>query len=243
VGVALETAGEHGEPLLRNADLAMYAAKGRGKGRYELYEPTMRTDTLKRLELRSGLEDALEREELALVYQPIVDLSREETVAVEALLRWRHRERGLLGPAEFIPLAEETGLIVPIGRWVLREACRQAQRWARRRAGRVPLGVAVNISPRQLEDPALVDHVTEALADSGLIPSALTLEITEGVFVGQGIFSWSGCTRSSALESRSRSTTSVRGSHRSATSPACRSTCSSWIGRSPPGSVERNGMG
>ena len=186
VGVALETAGEHGEPLLRNADLAMYAAKGRGKGRYELYEPTMRTDTLTRLELRSGLEDALEREELALVYQPIVDLSREETVAVEALLRWRHRERGLLGPAEFIPLAEETGLIVPIGRWVLREACRQAQRWARRRAGRVPLGVAVNISPRQLEDPALVDHVTEALADSGLIPSALTLEITEGVFVGQG---------------------------------------------------------
>jgi len=185
VGVALGTRDEGEELLLRNADLAMYAAKRQGKGQYALYEPAMHAGTLKRLELRSELEAALQRKELALVYQPIVDLLEGEIVAVEALLRWRHPERGVVGPAEFIPLAEETGLIMSIGRWVLQEACRQAQCWARRIPGHAPLRMAVNVSPRQLQDPAVVDHVSEALARSGLDASALTLELTEGVFVGE----------------------------------------------------------
>lgn len=137
-----------------------------------------------RLERRSELQAALEREELALVYQPIVRFPGQEVVAVEALLRWRRPGRGVVPPEEFIPISEETGLIVPIGRWVVQEACRQAQRWACRRPGEPPLRVTVNVSAVQLEHPAIIDHVAEALADSGLDPSALTLEITEGVFVG-----------------------------------------------------------
>ncbi len=183
VGAVLSTPGEPRELLLRNADLAMYVAKRRRKGDSALYQPAMHMQALTRLELRSALEWALERDEFALVYQPIVELSGEEVVAVEALLRWHRAGRGVLQPAQFIPLSEETGLIVPIGRWVLREACRQAERWARGRPGRAPLRVAVNVSPRQLEDPAIVDDVSHALAESGLDPSALTLEITEGMFV------------------------------------------------------------
>ncbi len=182
VGAVLSTSGDC-EELLRNADLAMYAAKRRQKGGYAFYESRMHRQALTRLELRSQLEGALDRDEFALVYQPIVELSGEEIVGVEALLRWCRPGREVVGPVDFIPLAEETGLIVPIGRWVLREACRQAERWARGRPGHKPLGVAVNISPRQLQDPAIVDDVSRALADSGLDPSGLTLEITEGVFV------------------------------------------------------------
>lgn len=182
VGAVLSTEGGVQE-LLRSADLAMYAAKRRGKGGYAFYEPAMSAAALTRLELRSELEDALGRDEFVLAYQPIVELSGEKVVAVEALLRWHRRGRGVVAPLDFIPLSEETGLILPIGRWVLSEACRQAERWARGRPGRTPLRVAVNISPRQLQEPSIVDDVARALADSGLDPSALTLEITEGVFV------------------------------------------------------------
>lgn len=183
VGAALEMPGGSGELLLRNADLAMYAVKRRGKGQHALYGPALHTQALTRLELRTSLERALDRDELALAYQPIVELRGAAIVGVEALLRWHPAGRHAVLPAEFIPLSEETGLIVPIGRWVLQEACRQAKDWVRARPDRAPLGLAVNISPRQIQDPAIVDYVSEALADSDLDPGALTLEITEGVFM------------------------------------------------------------
>ena len=182
VGVVLSSTSETTEGLLRNADLAMYAAKRRQKGGYAVYEPTMQTQARTQLELRSQLERALAQDEFVLVYQPIIELANESIVGVEALLRW-HRGDSIVAPADFIPLAEQTGLIVPIGRWVLHEACVQAERWARGRPHHAPLGLAVNISPRQLHDPTIVRDVAQALADSGLDPSALTLEITEGVFV------------------------------------------------------------
>jgi diguanylate cyclase (GGDEF)-like protein len=183
VGVVLGSPDDSAELLLRNADLAMYAAKRRHRGGYAFYEPAMHTKALTRLELRSQLEGALERDEFVLVYQPIVELSEETIVGVEALLRWHRPGAAVVGPVEFIPYSEQTGLIVPIGRWVLHEACRQAERWARGRPGRAPLRVAVNISPRQLLDPGLLTDVSRALTDSGLDPSALTLETTEGVFI------------------------------------------------------------
>ncbi|MHB8690181.1 MAG: putative bifunctional diguanylate cyclase/phosphodiesterase [Solirubrobacteraceae bacterium] len=183
VGVVLGSSGDSAQLLLRNADLAMYAAKRRRKGGYAFYEPAMHTTALTRLELRSQLEGALERDEFVLVYQPIVELTHDSIIGVEALVRWHRPGVGIVGPAEFISYSEQTGLIVPIGRWVLHEACRQAERWARGRPGHTPLRVAVNISPRQLQDPGLLADVSQALADSGLDPSTLTLEITEGVFI------------------------------------------------------------
>jgi EAL domain-containing protein (putative c-di-GMP-specific phosphodiesterase class I) len=184
VGVVLGSRADYAaELLLRDADLAMYAAKRRHKGSYAFYEPAMHTKAVTRLELRSQLEGALERDEFVLVYQPIVELATENIVGVEALLRWHRPGAAVVGPVEFIPYSEQTGLIVPIGRWVLHEACRQAERWARGRPGRTPLRIAVNISPRQLQDPGLLTDVSHALAESGLDPSALTLEITEGVFI------------------------------------------------------------
>jgi EAL domain-containing protein (putative c-di-GMP-specific phosphodiesterase class I) len=170
------------EGLLRGADVAMYFAKSKGKGRYEFFEQRMNAEMAGQLELSADLQTALERSELFLEYQPIVDLSGGIT-GVEALLRWRHRQRGLLMPDRFIPLAEETGLIVPIGRWVIREACRQATRWNGMKRGAEPLGISVNLSARQLHDPRLVDDVAQALADTGLEPGLLTLEMTESVLM------------------------------------------------------------
>src|SRR4051812_8179694 len=167
--------------MLRAADLAMYAAKTGGKGRLEVFQPSHHTAHLQRDAVRGELAGALDAEQLELHYQPIVDVSSHQIVGFEALLRWRHPERGLISPLEFIPLAEETGLIVPIGRWVLQEATRQAAAWQ----NRSPLGrlrMSVNVSVRQFQHPDLVGDVAEALQQSGLSASLLTVEITESLF-------------------------------------------------------------
>ena len=184
IGVAVDEGGRSSATdLLRDADVAMYAAKRGGKGRVASFEPKMRTLAVERLHLRTDLERAVERNELTLFYQPIVRLESGATVEVEALARWRHPLRGLLGPDHFIPLAEETGLIVPIGRHLLRHACREAAAW-RDAAGRPSrLSVSVNLSGRQLHDRGLAGEVREALSDSGLSPSRLLLEVTENVLI------------------------------------------------------------
>jgi diguanylate cyclase (GGDEF)-like protein/PAS domain S-box-containing protein len=167
-----------GSELLRDADAAMYRAKEQGKSRCSLFDDDLRAHALERLDLESGLRHALARDELRLVYQPEVDLASGRIVAVEALLRWAHPAHGIVSPAKFIPIAEQSGLIVPIGAWVLREACNAAARWRREPAGR-GLEVAVNLSPRQLGSVDLLDVVSAALAEADLEPSALCLEITE----------------------------------------------------------------
>jgi diguanylate cyclase (GGDEF)-like protein/PAS domain S-box-containing protein len=165
------------EALLRDADAAMYRAKELGKARCEVFDMSMRERAVERLDLEGGLRHALERGELQVLYQPQVELQTGRVTGAEALLRWHHPERGLIVPPVFIPIAEQTGLIVPIGAWVLREACRQAATW-RRHCGR-DLTVAVNVSPRQLANADFATVVEEALADTGLRPELLCLEITE----------------------------------------------------------------
>ncbi|MDX1619608.1 MAG: EAL domain-containing protein [Nitriliruptorales bacterium] len=167
------------DELLRNADIAMYMAKGGGKGRYELFEPSMHVAVVERLKLESDLQHALDHDEFELHYQPIVGLDDGTIVGVEALLRWRHPQRGMVSPGEFIPLAEETNLIVPIGEWVVREACKQVRTWQEMFVSDQPLKVSVNVSPRQISHGNVATDVKKALAVSGLEPEHLTLEITE----------------------------------------------------------------
>jgi len=179
VGIALGV-GTSADEMLRDADVALYEAKAAGKNCHRVFRSEMQHAISDRLELEMDLRSALENDELFVLYQPIFDLEHESIAAVEALLRWRHPTRGVVAPDAFIPIAEDTGLIVPIGRWVLIEACEQAGRW--HRLGN-PLGMSVNISGRQLERDDLGDHVQEALAMSGLPPSFLTLEITESTLM------------------------------------------------------------
>lgn len=164
------------EELLRDADVALAEAKAAGGDRYVLFESHMHTAVQDRMTLEMDLSEAVEQEQLELVYQPTFDLRTERTLGVEALLRWRHPARGLVTPAEFISVAEQSGLIVPIGRWVLRRACMRAADWRQRGH---EIGVAVNVSARQLDRDDLVAEVRSALEDSGLRPGALTLEVTE----------------------------------------------------------------
>jgi diguanylate cyclase (GGDEF)-like protein/PAS domain S-box-containing protein len=171
------------DELIRNADAAMYIAKRDGKGGYRIFEPAMHEGVLERLELRADLQRAMAGGQLELNYQPVVRLADGTVTGVEALLRWRHPERGLVGPDLFIPLAEEMGLIVPIGRWVLREACRQARQMQTLLPADPPLTMAVNLSVKQLQHSDIVADVTDALAESGLAASCLTLEITETVMM------------------------------------------------------------
>jgi diguanylate cyclase (GGDEF)-like protein len=182
IGLATSaTCAASGIGMLRAADMAMYAAKSGGKGRLEVFQPSHHTAHVERDAVRAELSGALDGEQLELHYQPIVDICSQQIVGFEALLRWRHPERGLISPLEFIPLAEETGLIVPIGRWVLQEATRQGAEWQ----NRSPLGrlrMSVNVSVRQFQHPDLVGDVAEALQRSGMDPSLLTLEITESLF-------------------------------------------------------------
>lgn len=169
------------EEVLRQADIALYRAKATGKARYALFTPSMHADALTRLDLEVALRRAVERGELCLHYQPEVDLASGAIVGMEALVRWQHPARGLLAPSEFVPLAEETGLIIPIGRWVLTEACRQARAWLARYPGGTPWVMSVNLSARQFLHPALVDEVAQILHDTRLEASRLRLEVTETV--------------------------------------------------------------
>jgi EAL domain-containing protein (putative c-di-GMP-specific phosphodiesterase class I) len=184
IGVATAAAGDTADDLLRNADVAMYAAKRRGKGRSETYESRMYADVRHRLEMEAALRAAIDAGELTLHYQPIVQLSTGAIYGVEALVRWEHQTYGHLLPQHFIPLAEETGLIVKLGSWVMDEACRQVQAWRLAFPGS-PLSVSVNISSRQLQGPGIADALSDALASSGVDPSAIILEITESVLMQQ----------------------------------------------------------
>jgi diguanylate cyclase (GGDEF)-like protein/PAS domain S-box-containing protein len=182
IGIAAAGEGATAEGLLRDADTAMYRAKGRGRARIEMYDATMQAAALQRLQLETDLRGAVERHEFELAYQPVVSLADGRIAGFEALARWRHPVRGLLQPAEFIPAAEETGLIVPLGRWVLREACRQMREWNRRYGA--ALSVNVNLSPRQFGDAGLAGDVADALRETELPASFLKLEITENLLMG-----------------------------------------------------------
>ena len=161
----------------------MYIAKRDGKGGYRLFEPAMHEGVLERLELRADLQRAMTGGQLELHYQPLVEISDGRVTGVEALLRWHHPERGTIGPDTFIPLAEEMGLIVPIGRWVLREACRQARQMQTLLPADPPLSMSVNLSVKQLQHSDIAADVRDALTESGLAAGSLTLEITETVLM------------------------------------------------------------
>jgi diguanylate cyclase (GGDEF)-like protein/PAS domain S-box-containing protein len=186
VGICLadhELGSSDAEELLRNADVAMYMAKRDSKGSYRVFEPAMHERVVERLELQAELQRALELHQLAIHYQPVVRLDQRNDYGVEALLRWMHPTRGTIPPLQFIPLAEETGLIVPIGRWVLQEACRQGVRLHERFPRTPPLTISVNLSVKQLQSESIIDDVRDALETTGLPPSALVLEITETVMM------------------------------------------------------------
>lgn len=184
IGIALGDASyESPDDLLRDADTAMYSAKAQGRSRFKLFDVAMRDSARARLGLETDLRSALERNEFRLVFQPIMALDSGRVHSFEALLRWHHHTLGVISPEQFIPLAERTGLIVPIGTWVLQEACRQAQRWHERRPSAAPVGISVNLSGKQLDDPNITEDVQQALRDSQLDPRTLALEITESVLI------------------------------------------------------------
>jgi diguanylate cyclase (GGDEF)-like protein len=180
IGIAMYPSdGTDMQTLTKNADMAMYLAKEDGKNGFRFFTKEIKTQSIERLMLESALRRALERDQFCLNYQPKIDMASGQITGVEALLRWNHPELGTVSPGQFIPLAEETGLIVPIGRWVLREACAQNMAWQRR--GLRPVTMAVNLSPRQFADPHLLQDVDEALLASGMSPVLLQLEVTESM--------------------------------------------------------------
>ena len=180
IGIALTgSRTRRAESLLSDADTALQRAKHRGGGIYELFDETVRAQLIERLELEQALRQAVDADELRALYQPIVSLKEGRLVGVEALVRWDQPGRGQLLPAEFVPFAEETGLIVPLGAWVLAESCRQAARWRANGPRTLPPTVHVNLSPRQFAEPHLIDLVAGALADTGTDPDRLCLEVTE----------------------------------------------------------------
>ncbi|HYP53293.1 MAG TPA: EAL domain-containing protein, partial [Pyrinomonadaceae bacterium] len=182
IGIAPSTVGhDRPENFLRDADTAMYCAKMLGKARHEVFDRNMHARAVTQLQMETDLRRAVEREEFFVQFQPIVSLETGEIRSFEALVRWRHPERGLISPATFIPTAEETGLIVPLGRWVLTEACRQLREWQRVRPEQPHLSVSVNLSSKQFTQPDLIAQIQQALQESGLSPSSLKLEITESV--------------------------------------------------------------
>src|SRR3954468_8489317 len=186
IGIAMaDSADRDPETLIRDADAAMYRAKERGRGRFELFDDLVRARVLTRLRTETELRRALERDELRVVYQPVVDLVDGSVVAVEALVRWQHPERGLLDPMEFVPVAEDSGLIAPLGRWVLEAACREGAALQKRFPRPAPMLVCVNTSARQIADAAFPAEVAEIARRSGLVPGSLALEITETVLMDE----------------------------------------------------------
>ncbi len=184
IGIAISDGrSETPETLLRNADAAMYHAKELGRDRTELFDAPTHHRAVDDLRTGSALHRAIERGELRMHYQPVLDIARGALTGFEALIRWQHPERGLVPPSEFIPLAEETGLIVPLGVWALEEACRQAVAWHEAAVDGTRLSISVNLSPRQLAEPALPNEVARVLADTGLHADSLWLEITESTLM------------------------------------------------------------
>ncbi len=182
IGIVINCTAHHqASDILRDADIAMYRAKLKGKARYEIFDPIMRLEALKRLHLENGLRQALEHQDFLLYYQPIFKLTDQEIVGMEVLLRWQHPQRGLISPVEFIPIAEETGLIVPLGLWVVRSACTQMMAWHRIFPAMADFRISVNLSARQLREPNLVQQITEILNQTGLPGQNLVLELTESM--------------------------------------------------------------
>lgn len=184
IGITMSTtAFDRPEDLLRGADIAMYRAKGSGKACHEIFDTDMHTHLVNLLQLENDLRRAVERQEFLLHYQPIVALSTGKIVGFEALIRWQHPEQGLVSPIKFIPIAEETGLIAPIGQWVLREACRQMKSWQDRFPSDSPLCISVNLSSRQFSQPSLIGQIRQTLVETGLTTHSLKLEITESAIM------------------------------------------------------------
>jgi diguanylate cyclase (GGDEF)-like protein len=183
VGISLGNGSEAPEALIRDADSALYRAKERGRGGYEIFDEVMRSRVIEHMQTENDLRRALQRRELELHYQPVVRLRDGSVVAMEALLRWNHPERGLVGPVSFIPVAEQTRLIVPIGRWVIERACLQAAAWQQLDPDGAPVGVSVNLSARQIADPDLLSHIEGSIAASKIDPSSLWLELTESTLL------------------------------------------------------------
>ena len=182
IGIALSAMSySKAEDILRDADTAMYRAKSEGKGRYEVFDKVMHARAMSLLQLENDLRRAIERKEFVVHYQPIINLENDTLSGFEALVRWQHPERGMVSPAEFIPLAEETDLIVPLGQWVLRESCRQVVEWQKKSPEAAALSISVNLSGKQMRQPDLVDQVQQVLNETGLDPRRLRLEITESV--------------------------------------------------------------
>ena len=225
IGVALSEPGDDTEHVLRNADIAMYNAKSAGKGRHVVFHARMQEQLRERLRLEDDLSQALVREEFFLEFQPIIDLKTTELLGVEALVRWQHPEQGRLMPGQFIPMAEETGQIIELGRWVLMDACCRVQQWRKTIAAGDGLRLAVNISGRHLQQGDLVADVRRALEVSGLEPESLLIELTESTMMHNSeanLLKLRRSSRSSACGSRS--TTSAPATRRSPTCTASRST-------------------
>jgi EAL domain-containing protein (putative c-di-GMP-specific phosphodiesterase class I) len=187
IGIAPSSTGyERPDDILRDADTAMYRAKSMGKARHEVFDQAMHARAVNLLNLETDLRRALDRREFAVYYQPIVSLDSDRLVGWEALVRWHHPTRGLVSPALFIPVAEDTGLIVPIGRWLLGEASRDFARWRRANDGAGPLTLNVNVSPKQLQHADLLASIDGIVEEHGLRPSELVLELTEHTFQDSG---------------------------------------------------------
>ena len=185
IGIALSSSGyDRPEDILRDADIAMYRAKENGKARYEMFDQGMHARAVSRLQLESDLRQAVENNEFTIHYQPIVALKTGRLAGFEALVRWNHPRLGIVSPADFVPVAEETGLIVPIGQWVLEEACKKVREWQVNSPGHRALSLSVNLSARQVAQPDLLERIKGALSESTLQPHHLKLEITESVVMG-----------------------------------------------------------